>query len=155
MSVAGRKPNWSCGFGCTNDLHEIVRGLRREERLAGRRAVHESRNAREQLHVLAACRHRGKHEKRDAYGQAVEPDVIRNPAHESGREAYLRNQVGPSVRYGQSPAQRRAYLGLAIFHGIDDAADRILIGIADGQSNEFAQEVGFGVAAERNTYAFR
>jgi hypothetical protein len=59
------------------------------------------------------------------------------------------------MRHSQSPAQRRAYLGLSVFDGIDDAGNRFLIGVADGQSNEFAQEVGFGVAAERNTNAFR
>jgi hypothetical protein len=59
------------------------------------------------------------------------------------------------VRNGQSSAQRRADLGLARFDGLENAVRDNLVGVADGQMNEFAQKAGFGVAAERNAYALR
>jgi hypothetical protein len=47
------------------------------------------------------------------------------------------------VRHGESPAQRRANLRLARLDGVDYSAESLLTGVAGGQTNEFAQEVGF------------
>jgi hypothetical protein len=59
------------------------------------------------------------------------------------------------VWHGQPSAQCRAHLALACFDGAENAAEGSLVGIADGQTDEFAQKFGFGVAAERNAYALR
>ncbi len=94
--------------------------------------MHEPRDSREQLDVLVARGHRRQNEKGDVHRLSIEPHIVRHAPHDSGGQTHFGNQIGSPVRNGQPPAQRRAYLGLAIFNGIEDAANGILVGVADG-----------------------
>jgi len=117
--------------------------------------MHEPGDPSEKLDVLAARRRWRENEKYDANRRIIEGDVVRHVAHETRGDADIRDEIGAAVRNGEPPAQRRAYLGLARFNGVENARDSGLVGGAEGQTNEFAQKVGFGVAAERNAYALR
>ena len=117
--------------------------------------MHEAGDPSEKLDVLAARRGWREHEKYDANRRIIEGDVIRHVTHETRGDADIRDEIGAAVRNGEPPAQRRAYLGLARFNGVENARDSVLVSGAEGQTNEFAQKVGFGVAAERNAYALR
>ena len=105
--------------------------------------------------MLAARRRRREDEKYDANGRVIEGDVVRHVAYETSREAHVGDEIGAPVRHGEPSTQRRAYLGFTRFNGVENARDSVLVSGAEGQTNEFAQKVGFGVAAERNAYALR
>lgn len=105
--------------------------------------------------MQSAGGHRSQHEKSDFHGRGIERDIVRDIAHDSRRQPHVSNEIGSSVRHGESPAHRRAHLGLARFDRVKDAAKGTIIGVADGQTNKFAQKVRFGVAAERNADAIR
>ena len=63
--------------------------------------------------------------------------------------------VGNPIPLGNAGFIREQAFDLWRFNGIENARDSVLVGRAEGQTNEFAQKVGFGVAAERNAYALR
>jgi hypothetical protein len=117
--------------------------------------MHEPRDAGEKLDVQAARRRWREYEEYDADRRIIEGDVVRHVAHETRGDADVRDEIGAAVWNGEAPAQRRTYLGLARFNGVENARDSDLVGGAEGQTNEFAQKFGFGVAAERNAYALR
>jgi hypothetical protein len=117
--------------------------------------VHEPRDARQEFDVLPTRGSWSEHQKRDLNRRSIERDVVGYVAYDPACEAHFRHEIGSAVRNGESPAHRRAHLGLARVDSVIDAAEGTIVGIADGQTNEFAQEVRFGVAAERNADAIR
>jgi hypothetical protein len=136
-------------------LREFMSRRRGQERIARLGIVHQPCDPREQLHVKTAGCGRGEDEKGDPHGRVIERDVVGDTVDYAGGESHFGNEIGAAVRNGQAAAQRRADLSLSRFYGVENAVHDSFIGVADGQTNEFAQKAGFGVAAERNAYMFR
>ena len=117
--------------------------------------MHEAGDAREQLDVLGARVLRGENEEYDAHRNTIRRDVVGHRAGETRGEAQIGQQVGATVGDSETSAHRSAHVGFARMDGSEDAIDGLRARAGKSEANEFAQQIGFGVAAERNANAVR